>query len=156
MKASDIMIREVVTIHEDATIEELCDFLQEKNIKGVPVVDKQRNLVGIVAMDDIVYRTMGHSEEEKDPGRETKKDRSVDAIKEKFSKLSSSKMHIKVKDIMTSPAIFAEEDSECMDICNTMWKFRIHRMPVVKEGKVTGIISSLDFCKAVATGRIKI
>ncbi len=152
MKASDIMIREVITIHEDATIEELCDLLQEKNIKGVPVVDDQSNLVGIVAMDDIVYGTMGHPRGKKNQ----RKEKVVPASKEKFSQKSSSESDtsIRVKHIMTSPAIFAEENSECIDVCNIMWKFRIHRVPIVKGKNVTGIISALDLCKAISARNI--
>lgn len=152
MKAADIMIKDVVTIHEEAYIEELCDLLQEKNIKGVPVVDKKGRLVGIVSMDDIVYGTMGHIEEET---AESQKEKCVAKIKEKFSKATSGDL-IKVKDVMTSPSISAEEGSDCIDICHTMWKFRIHRIPVVKDEEVTGMISALDFCRAIATGRIKL
>jgi CBS domain-containing protein len=152
MKVADIMIREVITIHEDASIEELCDLLQEKNIKGVPVVDNKGRLMGIVSMDDIVYGRMGHMEEET---AVSTKEKCVAKIKERSSK-ATSKTPIKVSDIMTSPPIFADEESDCIDICNTMWKFRIHRIPVVRDEVVTGMISALDFCKAIATGRIKL
>lgn len=152
MKAADIMIRDVVTIREDASIEELCDLLQEKNIKGVPVVDKSEQLVGIVSMDDIVYGTMGQMEEGSTASR---KEKCVARIKGKSSK-ATSETPIKVSDIMTSPPIFADEESDCIDICDTMWKFRIHRIPVVKDRKVTGMISALDFCRAVSTGRINL
>ncbi len=152
MKAADIMIKDVVTIHEEASIGELCDLLQEKNIKGVPVIDKKDRLVGIVSMDDIVYGTMGHQ------GKETpdlEKENYIATIKERLSTVTSED-HIKLKNIMTSPPIFAEEESDCIDICHTMWKFRIHRIPVVKDDKVTGMISALDFCRGIATGRIKL
>jgi len=62
---------------------------------------------------------------------------------------------LKVKDIMTSPAIFVDEQTPLIEICTILWNFRIHRMPVVQGSKVTGIISSLDFCRAISTGRIK-
>jgi len=59
MKAVDLMVREVVTINEEATIEDLCDILQEHNINGLPVVDGKGDLKGVVTMEDIIYGAMG-------------------------------------------------------------------------------------------------
>ncbi len=152
MKAADLMTREVITINEDATIDELCDLLQEQNINGLPVVDREGNLKGVVTMEDIIYGAMGKTTNEK----KDKKKKIVSALKSgKVPKLEKEETVLLVKDIMTSPAIFVSEETPLIEICAILWNFRIHRMPVVKGDKVTGIISSLDFCKAIATGRVK-
>jgi len=152
MKAADIMTREVITINEEATIEELCDVLQEKNVNGLPVVDDHGSLTGVVTMMDIIYGAMGRTIHE----TKEKKKRIVCSFKGGLaSELAKEENVVKVKDIMTSPAIFINEETPLIEIGTILWNFRIHRIPVVKDEKVTGIISSLDFCRAISTGRIK-
>ena len=63
---------------------------------------------------------------------------------------------ITVREIMTSPAVSIEEATDVKSLCELMWKLGIHRMPVLREGRVTGIVSSLDVCNAIARGEIKI
>jgi signal-transduction protein with cAMP-binding, CBS, and nucleotidyltransferase domain len=59
-----------------------------------------------------------------------------------------------VSAIMTSPAISAEEHTPVRDLCHVMWNLRIHRIPVVRGGRVTGLVSSLDLCRAILDGQI--
>jgi CBS domain-containing protein len=65
-------------------------------------------------------------------------------------------MEMPVGTIMTSPAISAEEDTPVTDLCRIMWSLRIHRVPILKKGKVTGLVSSMDLCRAVLEGKIRI
>ncbi|HEV8702618.1 MAG TPA: CBS domain-containing protein [Candidatus Polarisedimenticolia bacterium] len=69
---------------------------------------------------------------------------------------SPDPMEQPVRSIMTSPAISAEEDTPVTDVCRIMWSLRIHRVPVLRKGKVTGLVSSMDLCRAVLEGKIKI
>ena len=41
---------------------------------------------------------------------------------------------------MTSPAIHVEEDASLQDACKLMWTLRIHRLPVVKDGKLASVV----------------
>ena len=63
-------------------------------------------------------------------------------------------LRMPVSAIMTSPAISAEENTLLKDLCHVMWKLRIHRIPVVRGGRVTGLVSSLDLCRAILDGLI--
>lgn len=65
-------------------------------------------------------------------------------------------MRMPVRAIMTSPAISAEEKTPITDLCSVMWSLRIHRVPVVRGGRVTGLISSMDLCRAILNGQIKV
>ena len=69
---------------------------------------------------------------------------------------SPDPMEMPVSTIMTSPAISAEEDTPVTDVCRIMWSLRIHRVPVLRQGKVTGLVSSMDLCRAVIEGKIKV
>ena len=57
---------------------------------------------------------------------------------------------LRVRDIMTSPPVSATEETEIVDLCEMMYRLRIHRIPIVRGGKLAGIVSSLDVCRAVA------
>lgn len=50
----DAMVREVITAHEDTSLAELAELMSEKGIKGVPIVDSEGLLVGIVTLSDIL------------------------------------------------------------------------------------------------------
>jgi len=54
------------------------------------------------------------------------------------------------------PAISAEEDTPVIELCRIMWSLRIHRVPILRKGKVTGLVSSMDLCRAVLEGKIGI
>lgn len=59
MIASDIMQENVITVTEDMTIEEVARLLVEKDISGVPVVDKENNLKGIITRQNILKSMIG-------------------------------------------------------------------------------------------------
>ncbi|HEV8119809.1 MAG TPA: CBS domain-containing protein [Candidatus Polarisedimenticolia bacterium] len=65
-------------------------------------------------------------------------------------------MRMPVRAIMTSPAISAEETTPLTDLCHVMWSLRIHRVPILRGGKVTGIVSSMDLCRGILNGLIKV
>jgi signal-transduction protein with cAMP-binding, CBS, and nucleotidyltransferase domain len=65
-------------------------------------------------------------------------------------------MDMPVSSIMTSPAISAEEGTPVAELCRLMWSLRIHRVPILKAGKVTGLVSSMDMCRAILEGKIRL
>jgi CBS domain-containing protein len=68
---------------------------------------------------------------------------------------ASDPLRMPVSAIMTSPAISAKEQTPVSELCNVMWNLKIHRVPIVRGGRVTGIVSSLDLCRAILAGLIK-
>jgi CBS domain-containing protein len=152
MNAKDIMVETVVTVTTGMEIEELCDLMQMHKIKGAPVVDDRGHLIGIVTQDDVIYGRLGLREDVKE-GRDI-----TELFKTGFAPVSESegKGPRFVGEIMTSPAISADEGTDVEELCRTMWTLRIHRIPIVREGRVTGIVSSMDLCKAIASGLIRL
>jgi CBS domain-containing protein len=59
-----------------------------------------------------------------------------------------------VRDIMTSPAICATEDTDVVELSRMLWGMRIHRIPIVLEGRVSGVVTALDVVRAVAEGAL--
>lgn len=139
MLAKDLMHRPVTTVRQDATVAELCDLMQQAHVNGVPVVDEEGDVVGVVTEEDVIYGTMGSDGPE---GRVR-------------GGAAAGSEGLFVRDIMTSPAVCANEDSDIVELCRLMWRMRIHRIPIVAEGKPVGIVSALDLVRAIAEGEIK-
>jgi len=128
MQAKDLMTRDVVTIREDASVSQLCDVMQAAHANGLPVLNAHDELVGIVTEDDILYGTMGVFDKNGSP--------------------------VLVRDIMTSPAICATEDTDVVELSRILWGMRIHRIPILVEGRVVGVVTALDVVRAVAEGAL--
>jgi len=138
MRAVELMREKVVTIRDSDPVDEVLDVLVGEHIHGAPVVNDRGELVGVISQLDIYFGKMT---------RNGKKRSSSDSDEENDEPLI-------VQDVMTAPAVSAAEDTDVVDLCRLMYKLRIHRVPVVRKDKVLGIISSLDICNAVATGRL--
>jgi CBS domain-containing protein len=138
------MVKEVVTVGEEVSVSDLCDILQQAHANGAPVVNAEGMLVGVVTEEDILYGSMGSG------GGAS---RSVDGERQEGAPAVTDTL---VQDIMTSPAVCATEDTDVVELCQLMWQMRIHRIPIVREGKVTGIVSALDLVRAIAEGRIRV
>ena len=141
MLAREIMHRELFTIREDQPVTELVDILVREHIHGVPVLNSAGELVGVVTQQDVFFSTVTRGREERD-GASGKK--------------GSDPSTILVRDLMTSPAVSASEETDVVGLCRMMHRLRIHRIPIVREDKVTGIISSLDIVGALANGTFRV
>lgn len=136
MLVRDLMQAPATVVRQDDTVARLCDIMQQAHVQGVPVVDDQGEVVGIVTEQDILYGSMGEA-----PGTGTEG--------------ATEAGPVLVRDIMTSPAVCAGEDTTVVEICRMMWTMRIHRVPIVREGRVEGVISSMDIVRAIADGAIE-
>ena len=129
MLAKDLMRRDVFTVQDDQSVEELLDLFVQEHIHGCPVVNADGELVGVVTQQDIFF---GDVTSDGESAKKRKK--------------------MKVSDLMTSPAVSATEETGILGLCRMMHGLRIHRVPIVRDGKVTGIISSLDIIGQLAGG----
>ena len=137
MRAKDLMQTDVLTVREDESVSSLIDVLVGEHIHGAPVVGPAGQLVGVVTQQDIFFGTMTHNGEE--PAGEAAE--------------AAHPESLKIRDIMTSPAVSATENTRIKNLCDLMYKLRIHRVPILREdGKIAGIVCSLDLCGAIARG----
>ena len=121
LEAKDIMTRDVICIHKDTPIFQAIDLMAQNNITGIPVVEDDMSLVGILSEQDVL-RLFHTYEDEK--GRT-------------------------VNDFMTQPAIHFEENEYVLDICYCLRDNAIRRVPVTSNGKVVGVISRSDILKCI-------
>jgi len=142
MTAKDLMQSVVVSCRETDSAGYVCDMFQREHVHGAPVIDESETLVGIVSIEDILIGSMSWS------GAEPS-----EAGHERESEETGLDQTL-VRDIMTAPAISATEDTPLADLAMMMWRFRIHHIPIVRGGKIAGMVSSLDICRALAYGQV--
>lgn len=147
MKARDIMNKDVITVSAEDDVEQLVKLLLENKISGVPVVDEQGKVIGIVSEADLIY-----------PEKSVHLPAFIPVLDgiiflESFKKLEKEikKMTAyKVKDVMIKNVITVDEDSDLEDIVNILLNKKINRVPVVNSNdKLVGIITRSNILKHI-------
>ncbi len=121
LKARDIMTRQVICIRKDTPIFEAIKLMVQNNITGIPVVEDDMTLVGMLSEQDVLR--LFHSYEDEKDGT--------------------------VSDFMTQPVVHFEEDEPLLDVCYCLKDNSIKRAPVTSNGKVAGVISRSDILKCI-------
>jgi CBS domain-containing protein len=146
LKAKDIMTKEVITVKPETTIEELARLLMKQQISGAPVVDVNGKIVGIVTENDLI----GKNSRLHIP--------TILRLFDAYIPLGTSKMESDIKrmaastveDICTKEIITVDEEASVEYIATIMTEKRIHILPVVRDGKLVGIIGKKDLIKGIA------
>ncbi|MBM3528485.1 MAG: CBS domain-containing protein [Alphaproteobacteria bacterium] len=146
MRASDVMVTQVITVGPDATVQEIANTLLSNRISGVPVVDGGK-LVGIVSEGDLMHRV--------EAGTERQYSWWLKLVGDKGNMARDFlKSHaIKAADVMTKPVITAPPDMPLGEVASLLEKNRIKRVPIVADGKLVGIISRANLLQALAALR---
>jgi CBS domain-containing protein len=140
MLVRDVMTKNVLSISKYESIMNVANVLTEKNISGLPVVDKEKKVLGIVTQADILSM-VGVSREH------TFKDLLRYMLGER---LPEKKMGDLAGDIMTSPALTIRPDANIAEAVKIMDERRIRRLTVTDaQNNLIGILTRADILKAV-------
>lgn len=141
MKVKDIMEKDVRYLSPDISAKDALYKILNQHISGLPVIDSNDKLVGMFTEKDILSYILPSYVEQvgKFMYGETPK-----AIVNKLMALDN----IKVKDIMRKEVVTITEDSSLGEAAHLVLTRKARRIPVVKDGKVTGIIAREDILKA--------
>lgn len=152
LTAKDIMTRLVVTAKISTPLEEVVRVMLDRRITGLPIVDQEGKLVGIVAQDDIIFKSRKMEGHDKSHSRQDIEQ----IIRGGFVTFSDRTRSAQtVESVMTRNVHSATEDTRIQELAGLMWDKRIHRVPICdSKGVLTGIVSSMDICRAVSEGRI--
>ncbi len=120
----DILNRDVITIGPRASVSEAAYLMMREEIGSLVVVDDERFPLGIITDRDLVISVIagGKNSEE-----------------------------VIVEEVMTKDLVYIDESANIMDILSTLSEYSIRRMPVTKDGKLTGIVSVDDLIVVIAT-----
>ncbi len=138
----DIMVKEVITIQKDASVEELSELLIKNKISGVPVIDNDGKLVGIATEGDLIIK-----DSDLHFPRYFKLLDSIIYLESlnKFKKSLKKFLGTKVEDVMTAKIKTVKEDSTVSDAANMMIKYNINRVPVLdSKDELAGIVTRAD------------
>ncbi len=145
MKARDLMTTNVVTVKPNTKVRDVAALMLEKHISGVPVLDDNGKLVGMISEGDLLRR----------PELGTEKHRRrwlaffsrADEQAREFTKSHA----LRAGDVMTKQVLHIAEDTPLGDVVGLMEKHRVKRLPVLSKGKLVGIVSRVDLIRALAT-----
>jgi CBS domain-containing protein len=146
MTASDVMTREVTTVSPETPVQEIATLLYTRRISGVPVVDANERVVGMVSEGDLMSHSAAVGEEPQQ--RSWWLGLFGDASN---SAESYSRSHARTaSDIMSTKVFAAHEDQPLSEIARMLEKNRIKRVPVLRDGRLVGIISRANLLQALA------
>ncbi|MGM0471135.1 MAG: CBS domain-containing protein [Bacillota bacterium] len=147
MEAQDIMTKNVVTIHQDETIKDVAEVLSEHEFSGLPVVNDDQEVVGMITEKDLIIR----DKKLHFPNYIYVLDsivylESLSEFEDEFKKMIGTK----VKEVMTEDVISVKMDTTLDGIVEIMFDEDINRVPVINDGTLVGIVSRADIVKVMA------
>lgn len=144
MQAKDLMTRNVVTVSPDHSVWHAARIMLTGGVSGLPVVDDTGRLLGLITEGDLLRRSelgmsgpiVGGAEQSNDPAREFVRSRSW-----------------KVADVMSPQVITVDEDTPVQKVAMLLGVHRIKRLPVMRNGRLVGVVSRADLLKVVSAGK---
>ena len=146
MLAKTIMTKDVIAVRPEEKVEKVVRILVDNKISGVPVVDEDNYVVGIITEKDLMIK----ASELKVPFYVTLFD-SIIFLENpmRFNNDIKKYTAASVKEAMTAKVISVEEDTPVSEIVAIMQKRNINRVPVLRHGKLIGIITRNDILKSL-------
>jgi CBS domain-containing protein len=143
MRARDIMTTSVVTVSPETDIAEAVKLMLERQISGVPVIDDSGRLIGILTEGDLMRRA------ELATGRQSWWINPISSP-EQEAKAYVKAHGLKVKDVMTKEVVTITEQEPLDRIAMVFEERGIKRTPVMRSGKVVGIVSRANLLRSLA------
>ncbi len=144
MKARDIMSTKVVTVSPSTSVRDVAGLMVEKHVSGLPVLNDNGTLVGMVSEGDLLRRPEIGTEKHR--RRWVSFFSGVDSQAREFTKSHA----LRASDVMTEQVIHVSEETPLGDVVALMEKHNIKRLPVLSDGELVGIVSRADLLRALA------
>ena len=121
----DWMTRQLVTFRPDQTMDQVLNLLLARNISGGPVIDDNKNLVGVISEGDCLKQV----------------------VKGKYNNVLTLSGY--VREYMATDVKSVSPDLNIFELAQMFLNMRIRRFPVIKNGKLVGQISQKDVMRAM-------
>jgi len=150
MKATDVMVSKVITTHPRALVSEVATLLIDNDISALPVVDEEGRVVGVISEADLMRR--------EEIGTEKRRPWWLEAMTPgaKLAKEFAHSHGKRVEELMSRELISASEDASLGEIASLLEKHRIKRVPILKDGRLVGIVSRSNLVQALAAAGSKV
>ena len=155
MNASDVMITDVTTVKPNTKVQEVAEILVTKRISGMPVVDDSGKVVGMISEGDLLRRSAEGAWPRAwgSPPRRGWVRLLMDG--DNLDTEYVTQPDRRVADIMTYDIISAEPETSVSDIATLLVHHRIKRVPIIRNGKLVGLVSRANLIEALAGVRQK-
>ncbi len=143
MDARDIMTRSVATVRADTPVTTVAALLLSKGISGVPVVDDDNRVLGMVSEGDLVQRP--------ETGTTPRRSWWLDLLADTEGQARDYIKHhgLRAGQVMSRPVISVVEGTDASEIAALLDRRKIKRVPVVRNGTLVGIVSRADIVRAL-------
>ncbi len=145
MQVKDVMTPNVISIQSDESIVKAVRLMLQNRISGLPVLDKDGELVGIVTEGDFLRRG--------ELGTQRRRPRWLEFIIGP-GRLAEEYVHTagrKVEEVMTPAPVTVGENDSLHAVVDLMERRRIKRLPVMRAGRLIGIVSRANLMHALAS-----
>ena len=147
MKARDVMTPEIVTVGPDTPVRKIAELLLGKGISAAPVVDASGIPIGMVSEGDLIGRD--------EAARQARRDWWLTLLAEGTTLNDDFLASLRApertaREIMSAPVVTADEETDVGEIARLLAAYRIKRVPVVRDGRIVGIVSRADLLRALA------
>jgi CBS domain-containing protein len=146
MRATDVMISPVITAKPSWSVQEAAKVLIDQRISGLPVVDDNGKLVGIVSEGDLLHRSESGTERRRSWWFRTLL--GDEALAAEYVKAHGRR----VEDVMTRTVVTASPNTPLHEIATLMERNSIKRVPIVENDMLVGIVSRANLVQAIASG----
>ncbi len=144
MKASDVMVTDVITARPEDAVRDVARKLVEHGISAVPITSNDGRLEGIVSEGDLMRRL--------ETGTEHRRSWWLDMLTttNEFASEYIKEHGLRAGDVMTRNVITVSPESSLGEIANVLEANTIKRVPVVQDGKLVGLVSRANLVQALA------
>ena len=142
LKVRDVMAREVVTVRPETALKDVAGLLVDQRISGVPVLDADRAVVGVVSEADLLIKEQGA-----DSIRHRRMARLFGDSSESRRQLAKLTA-VTAGEAMTAPAVTIGPDRRVAEAAALMIARKVNRLPVVDAGRLVGIVTRADLVRA--------
>jgi CBS domain-containing protein len=132
--ARDLMERNVLTVPAVMPFAEIQHLFVVAGCHGAPVVDETGNVVGLISVMDLLRAADQAFDEDRDPGEDQDFDLS----------------QMQAIDLAAPEPVWIEAEASVLEIAQLMRREGIHRVLVREAGKLVGIVSAFDLCRAIS------
>jgi CBS domain-containing protein len=144
MQAKDVMTAKVVSVSKDTPVHEVVGLLLKYRISAVPVIDEARQVLGIVSEGDLL-RSEGTSH----PG--ARQPWWLAAVLARHGLSYDMLQSRTAGDVMTRKVYSVDEDAPLSEIAELLERCHIKRVPVLRNGKLVGIVSRANLLHGLAS-----
>ena len=146
LTAADLMTRDVAVVHSETTLLDAVKLMARRHISGMPVLDGAGAIVGMLSEGDLVRWHEGYTERQA---------RWLDMLAEGTDLAPEflagvQEQNRKVKTVMSPDPITVTETTPARDVARLMYAKKINRVPVLRDGKLVGIVARSDLVRVLA------